>query len=449
MARSLDESLYNRSPYPTDYRRPSPAPQRVPPGSGYPGGFARPPSTFAPPRTGPSPSPYSPNGFSQYSLPNAISSMSLAPQPLPPRSTSAQGYLQQPPPQPYSQPYPQSYSQSYHAPVPAPVRQDSRPPDLTAPLPTVESLSGAQQALPQRPSPEHVPWIRDVLFLVDRTVAQQQGAPTTSPPEGPVVLSDPVFARLASDAVQILISLLAAAPAQPLPPWFAEATYLRGTLHGSGAFPAQIQRSPRDAFRDFETSARAGVQRAWFRLGRDYEAVGDVARARDCFERGVRAGVESCVYVSVYLFSSSLAHMFPCSASAWPIFSANLVFRRPLQRPYPFFTVPPPSPLLMFLNPRTSMVSSSWESFPTCVLRNVSLRRLFLPVRVPRCSGKGHTCSHIAGSSPSLEARKFVERAAYLGFAPAQYKLGHAYEYAVSPFPFDPLLSVQYYRCVA
>jgi len=48
---------------------------------------------------------------------------------------------------------------------------------------------------------------------------------------------------------------------------------------------------------------------------------------------------------------------------------------------------------------------------------------------------------HIAQS----EARRHLERAAYLGFAPAQYKLGHAYEFASPPFPFDALLSVQYY----
>ena len=33
----------------------------------------------------------------------------------------------------------------------------------------------------------------------------------------------------------------------------------------------------------------------------------------------------------------------------------------------------------------------------------------------------------------------------FLHFAPAQYKLGHAYEFALAPFPFDALLSVQYY----
>lgn len=50
-----------------------------------------------------------------------------------------------------------------------------------------------------------------------------------------------------------------------------------------------------------------------------------------------------------------------------------------------------------------------------------------------------------SGSTPQAEARKHLERAAFLNFAPAQYKLGHSYEYATPPFPFDALLSVQYY----
>ena len=48
-------------------------------------------------------------------------------------------------------------------------------------------------------------------------------------------------------------------------------------------------------------------------------------------------------------------------------------------------------------------------------------------------------------SSAPQEARLHLERAAFLHFAPAQYKLGHAYEFALAPFPFDALLSVQYY----
>lgn len=50
-----------------------------------------------------------------------------------------------------------------------------------------------------------------------------------------------------------------------------------------------------------------------------------------------------------------------------------------------------------------------------------------------------------SGSTTEREARKHLERAAYLNFAPAQYKLGHSYEFASPPFPFDALLSVQYY----
>jgi TPR repeat protein len=50
-----------------------------------------------------------------------------------------------------------------------------------------------------------------------------------------------------------------------------------------------------------------------------------------------------------------------------------------------------------------------------------------------------------SSSTPFAEARRHMERAAYLNFAPAQYDLGHAYEFGSEPFPFDPLLSMQWY----
>jgi len=50
------------------------------------------------------------------------------------------------------------------------------------------------------------------------------------------------------------------------------------------------------------------------------------------------------------------------------------------------------------------------------------------------------------GGDPRMrEARRFIERAAYLCFPPAQYKFGFSYEHAKMGCPFDPLLSVQYY----
>lgn len=52
-------------------------------------------------------------------------------------------------------------------------------------------------------------------------------------------------------------------------------------------------------------------------------------------------------------------------------------------------------------------------------------------------------------SSRLLEARIHLERAGYLHFGPAQYKLGNAHEFAQEPFPFDPVLSVQWYNAAA
>lgn len=43
------------------------------------------------------------------------------------------------------------------------------------------------------------------------------------------------------------------------------------------------------------------------------------------------------------------------------------------------------------------------------------------------------------------DPRPWIERSAYLGYAPAQFKMGFNYEYATMGCGYDPLLSVQYY----
>ena len=43
------------------------------------------------------------------------------------------------------------------------------------------------------------------------------------------------------------------------------------------------------------------------------------------------------------------------------------------------------------------------------------------------------------------EAKRYIERAAYLGYGPAQTKAGWAHEFAKMGCAYDPLLSVQYY----
>lgn len=48
----------------------------------------------------------------------------------------------------------------------------------------------------------------------------------------------------------------------------------------------------------------------------------------------------------------------------------------------------------------------------------------------------------------ATEAKRYIERSAYLNYAPAQTKAGWAHEVAKMGCPYDPLLSVQYY-CLA
>lgn len=252
-----------------------------------------------------------------------------------------------------------------------------------------------------------VVWCRDIFFLVDRL---NQSA--TDGPTGPVHIEDPQLLRLTQIAVPIILAIASPQPPpNPIPPHVAEAIYIRATLESSGAFPEDIPINPRVAFRDYEQAARAGYAQAWFRLGRDYEGFGDEKHARTCFERGVKAGSESCLY------RMGMAHLLgQLGLPAQPDIALPL-----LQRAATLATIQVAQPAYVY------GLLLLGEFSQAVIPPN------FFSVVLP------------FGVSPQLEARKHLERAAYLNFSPAQYKLGHAYEFAEPPFPFDALLSVQYY----
>ncbi|TFK37925.1 hypothetical protein BDQ12DRAFT_684353 [Crucibulum laeve] len=434
MARQLDDQLYPQQP---DYRRPSPGPIST----GFPAaGGQRAYSPLPPPQGagwspwgGPPQQPPPPHqhqggglpypgigiqGSGHVELTQSMANMSFSNQRPAGRTQSTFGAsppnLQTPLPAPSypTSPYPASSNSNSSA-------SSSNGASLTATLPTLPLLQSAVQVVQQ---PSHDPglkitWCRDVFFLVDRTVLGS--APTSDPPTGPLQIPDPALERLTRVAVPLVLQLASAAAPQPgnptLPPHVAEAIYLRAMFTASGAYPQYIERNPKAAFRDFEAAARGGYAGAWFRLGRDYENFGDFAHAKDCFEKGVKLAVESCTY------RMGMAHLLgQLGLPSNPAMAIPLLHRAAtiasLEVPQPAYVY-----ALLLLS------EFSQVAVPAS---------LFAPY-VPK------------GSSPTLEARKHLERAAYLHFAPAQYKLGHAYEFAQPPFPFDPLLSVQYYSLAA
>lgn len=227
------------------------------------------------------------------------------------------------PPQPLPVPpqQPPAPHRQYSGPPPASAPSLPSSPSLTAPLPTIANLQGALHAVQ---NPQHDPflriaWCRDVFFLADR--AQQNPSLSTDPKVGPVIINDPVLHRLVHAAVSIILQL-SSITQSPLPQYAAEAVYWRAIFAASGAYPEFVAHNPRVAFRDFEAAARGGYATAWFRLGRDYENFKDPQHAKECFERGVKHGVESCTYVGAMFLISILSFVdssFP-SVWAWPIY---------------------------------------------------------------------------------------------------------------------------------
>ncbi|EJC99101.1 HCP-like protein [Fomitiporia mediterranea MF3/22] len=256
-------------------------------------------------------------------------------------------------------------------------------------------------------------FIRDVLFLVNRTSSPL--AVSAELQTGPLIIDDQDLAELLEAAVELLLEVVSTIPpaGTKLAPPIAEAIYHWACLTSTGAFPSRLPENPRTAFRAFETSARAGYSASWFKLGRNYEAFDDSRRAKDCFERGAKAEDVSCLY---RLGMAYLMGQLGLTES--PSTAVQLLYRAAEKA-----TVVVPQPAYVYASLLLGDFAHASANLPASI---------FQP----------HTPS---GSTIEEEAQRFLERAAYLHFTPAQYKLGHFYEFARAPYAYDPLLSVQYY----
>jgi len=206
-----------------------------------------------------------------------------------------------------------------------------------------------------------------------------------------------------------------------------EALYLRGLFHSAGWVPSIIPLSARDAFSDWEGAALGGCGKAWFRLGRDYETVNDIGRARDCFERGAGVGAEACIYVRIPLLFYP-----PFLTCVQRIGIAHLLGQLSF--------IPLPQLALPLLKRAADL--SNIESPHPAYVYGLLLRNEFSQAQVDDT-----ILQDCVGGEASLveESRKYIEKAAWLGFGPALMKVGMAHEFAESGWGFDAIKSVWYY----
>ncbi|KAG9034556.1 hypothetical protein FS837_002165 [Tulasnella sp. UAMH 9824] len=374
----------------------SPQPQQQRPTSAW--GNIIPPPTLPPPGPASAPPPASPLQPPNYPNPNSFGSLTQSFADLSFSSPQPAGVPQQQPPQRRD---------------PSP---EKGPPSVVAPLPTIASLTSSASSIATSSDPaSKIKWAKDVLGLVDRTLAG--GSSKAKDETSGSKISDPDLVRLTDMAIQHIMNIAGNAVAGgTIPRFVAEALYLRAGLYATGSFPNYLQKDPRMAFKDYETAARAGYNAAWFKLGRDYESVGDLGKAKECFDLGVSLNETGCLY---------------------RLGMANLLGQLNI----------PKNPQLAIKLLRQAADQADLDTPQPAYVFGMMLLGQFdqVDIPIPLIMATLPPASQQNPDPRQSEAKRRIERAAYLAFAPAQYKLGWAYEYAQISCPFDPLLSVQYY----
>ena len=171
----------------------------------------------------------------------------------------------------------------------------SATPPITYSLPSIESLAKRGPTLQRLSDIDQLNWAQNVLRALDRYLYPAGHPSDFSTPEAKAISSDipKSLNNLLSQAIPVIISMTS----HPQGNLAVLASYLKAKILASGSCPEFLPRDPRQAFKEFESAARGGEVRGWFRLGRDYEVVGDIKRAIDCFERGRTRGDCECTYV--------------------------------------------------------------------------------------------------------------------------------------------------------
>ncbi|OCF40165.1 hypothetical protein I317_06054 [Kwoniella heveanensis CBS 569] len=294
-------------------------------------------------------------------------------------------------------------------------------PPRTYSLPTVEILQAASSTLDSAEDWDQVSWAQDVLRLVERQV-NPSGAGGGG--GGPTDFAHPDSSRPTTqhlppalkELLEMAVPILIVVSTSPDTRAAALACYLKARLQASGLCDDMLPKNQRQAFKDFEAAARGGEVRGWFRLGRDYEGVNDLQRAKDCYERGMKRGDCECTYRMGMAYLLGQLNMPTNPGTALTL----------LRQACDISTIDFPQPSYVY-----GMLLAGELSVPTEIKSHLVLP----PTSVP----------NEALYAQWTIARDAIERAAYFCYPPAQYKAGHLYEHAALGCAYDPLVSVNWY----
>lgn len=284
-------------------------------------------------------------------------------------------------------------------PQPQPHSKPSAFPRLLNPGPTIppsdeekeEVLGRARSLVLNSNDPEmQLAWAQDALGWIDisegnriRTATNRTSRPITPNSER----------QLRTDAISI-INFLAD---QQHP----KAVFLKGTWYEFGKFGEN--EDTRECLRMYRIAAEKGYARAEYRIGTQYEAMGDIPRAVKHYTRGASMGD---------------------SASNYRIGMMTLLGQHGYQQDYQK-GVEQIKYAAITADENAPQGAFVWGMLLSRELPNITIPDQFLTVDID-------------------QAKQFIEKAAYLGFAKAQQKLGEAYELCLLGCDFNPAMSLHY-----
>ena len=253
------------------------------------------------------------------------------------------------------------------------------------------TLEAAREAVLASNNPEtQLAWAQDALTYVEVAMQNEQRVSATQPARSQ---TPRVEHMLKEDAMRIVTFL--ADQHHPM------AEFLRGVWLEFGKFGYRIDK--KEAFHCYSRALEKGYARAYYRIGMQFEQSNEPLKAISYYQQGVDAGDSAACY-RLGMMALLGQHSQPQN------------FQRGLN--------------LIFASAETADENAPQGAYVFGMLQARELAQVSIPERFLPLDVSG--------------ARINIEKAAYLGFAKAQVKMGSAYELCEMGCEFSPALSLHY-----